>query len=325
MTSARLIATGALAGAILYASAASAQPAPSPSAEQREQAARAYDEGATLFDRAQYAAAALAFLRADDTLPSSDAVSSALVAARKSNDHLLIVKVAERAIARETVDAKLSAQGRQALLDAARHLARLDLSCEPQPCTITLDQVEVKSGSHYVLPGTHAVSAGATGFAPDDERLRLDAGVTYRVLLHPVRPGSAQRPSEIEREAPAGAHPEASEAGSARDGAKKPFSPVVVYTGAAVTAVLAALTIWSGIDTLAAKSDLSDPAPERDIDAVKSKILRSNLLFGGTVITGALTTYAGFALVDWNRPSAHTQGTRSSVPRGAVFTFAGRF
>ena len=233
--------------------------------------------------------------------------------------------MAERAIARESVDAKLSAQGRQALLDAARHLARLDLGCEPEPCTITLDQVEVQSGSQYVLPGTHAVSAGAPGFAPADERLRLDAGVTYRVLLHPVRPGSTERPSEIAREAPPAPAANAPLPGDSERGAKKPFGPVVVYTGAAVTAVLAALTIWSGIDTLSAKSDLSDPAPQGEIDDVKSKILRSNLLFGGTLITGALTTYAGFALVDWNRQAPRKHGTLEAVPRGALLTFAGQF
>lgn len=325
MTHSRLIATCLLSGALLVGTSVAAQPKPAPSAAERDQAARAYDEGATLFDRAQYAAAARAFLRADDTLPSSDAVSSALVAARKSDDHLLVVKVAERAIARENVDSKLSAQGRQALLDAARHLARLDLGCEPEPCTITLDQIEVKSGSHYVLPGTHAVSAGAPGLAPADERLRLDAGVTYRVLLHPVRPGSTERPSEIAREAVPASPAGAALPGESDRTGKKPLSPVVVYTGAAVTAVLAALTIWSGIDTLSAKSDLPDPAPQGEIDDVKSKILRSNLLFGGTLITGALTTYAGFALVDWNRQAPQKHGTLGAVPRGALLTFAGQF
>jgi hypothetical protein len=309
----------------LFTSAAGAQPASGVSADQREQAARAYDEGATLFDRAQYGAAALAFLRADETLPSLDAVSSALVAARKSNDHLLIVKVAERAIARETADAKLAAQGRQALLDAARHLARLELSCEPEPCTLTLDQVEVKSGSHYVLPGTHAVSAGAPGFAPDDERLRLDAGVTYRVLLHPVPPGSAERPSEIARETPTTPSAAPPNDRGARDSARKPFSPVVVYTGAAVTAVFTALTIWSGIDTLSAKSDLPDRPSQSELDDMDGKMLRSNLLGAGALISAGLTTYAGLALVDWNQSAAPGHGSLRSVPRGALLTFAGRF
>ncbi|HMJ15355.1 MAG TPA: hypothetical protein VK524_28260 [Polyangiaceae bacterium] len=321
MTFVRFIATGALSGAILLAGNAAAQPT---TKAQRDQAAAAYDEGATLFDRAQYAAAAVAFLRADDTLTSSDAVSSALVSARKTNDHLLIIKVAERAIARETLDPKLSAQGRQALIDAARHLAQVDLSCEPEPCSIALDQVEVKPGTHYLLPGTHAASASAPGFTPDDERLRLDASVTYRVVLHPVRPGSAMRPSEIATSQPPAA---ATPAANARaDRAKtKPLPPAAFYTGAAVTAVLAALTVWSGIDTLAAKSDLPDPAPQSDIDDVKGKILRSNLLFGGTLITGALTTYAGFALVNWKGAASQKHGTLEAMPRGAMLNFAGTF
>jgi hypothetical protein len=99
----------------------------------------------------------------------------------------------------------------------------------------------------------------------------------------------------------------------------------VFYAGAAATAVLAALTIWSGVDTLSSRNDLPDPAPQRDIDDVKGKMLRSNLLFGGTVISGALTTYAGFALVDWKRQGPENHGTLEPVPRGALVRLTGRF
>src|SRR5688500_15592160 len=90
--------------------------------------------------------------------------------------------------------------------------------------------------------GTSRRSPGAPRFAPDDERLRLDAGVTYRVLLRPVAPGSTERPSEIARDTtPAPSAAPLKDAGS-RGSARKPFSPVVVYAGAAVTAVFTALT-----------------------------------------------------------------------------------
>jgi hypothetical protein len=302
-------------------------PAPAsaaPSDAKRRAAAAAYDEGTDLFERAQFAAAAQAFLRADNQLPSSDAVSSALVSARKSNDHLLVVQVAERAIARESADPKLAATARQALLEAARHLSLVDLDCAPKPCALMIDGASAEPGSQYLLPGTRSVVATAAGAEPAEERLRLEAGASYRIVLHPVAPGAAATPSEVKttRDARA-AHNSPPREGA--ESARKPLPPVAFYVGAAVTVVLAVATTWSGLDTLSARNDLPDRATESDIDEVKGKIRRTDILLGGSVLAGALTTYAGLALVDWRGPPPAKHGTLGPVQRGAVMTVTGHF
>src|SRR5688572_9355033 len=107
-----------------------------PSASTRTKAAEHYDRGVDHFERDQYAAAVKEFLAADELVPSSDALNSAIAAARRSNDHLLVLRASQRAIARESVDPKLAAGAREALTEASRHLARIEASCEPAPCTL---------------------------------------------------------------------------------------------------------------------------------------------------------------------------------------------
>src|SRR5262249_13525514 len=105
----------------------------------RAAAAQAFDDAVKQFERADYAAAARSFLRAHELEPSTDALHNAIAAARKANDHLLVATAAERAIGRPGEREELVTEAREALTLAARNLARIDLSCDPLPCTLVLD------------------------------------------------------------------------------------------------------------------------------------------------------------------------------------------
>lgn len=310
----------ALSVAFLQAAPAAAQPSPADKAA----AAAAYDEGAELFERAQYAAAAQAFLRADDRIPSIDALRSALTSVRKSNDYLLVVKVAERIQAREASDPKLAASSRQALLEASRHLSRIDLDCAPKPCSLTLDSAETAAGVTYVLPGTHALGATAIGREPVQQQLTLDAGSTYRVVLHLKSPEAAPTAAQGSQASASATH-NSPPVSPAAEASHKPLPRSVFYVGVAATLVLAALTTWSGLDTLAARDDLPDRPHQSDIDGVKHRILRSDILFGSTLLVGAATTYAGLRLVSWDASAPSKHGTLMPVTRGALLSVTGRF
>ena len=306
-----------LAGvALLLADVAAAQPA-EPGPGGREAAAAAYDRGSVLYERADYSPAAEAFLQADALVPSTDAVHGALLAARKSGEWLLVVRVARRAIALESAEAKLAAEGRQALLDATRHLAVLELRCKPEPCSLLLDGGPVEPGVHYLLPGTHLASARHAQLEATDEQLRLDAGARYRIVVQ-LRPKDAPPAAHIssQQHAALPARPAAEPPGS------RTWSPTPVYVGAAATVLLAGLTTWSGIDTLRARDDLPDEPRASQIDRVEGKILRSNILFGSTLVVGAATAYAAFALVDWSPRVAVGVSERE---RSAVVHWAGHF
>jgi hypothetical protein len=258
----------------------------------RKEAGRAFDEGVAAFDRAAYADAARAFLRADGLAPSRDALQNALTAARRANEHMLVVSAAERALAREATEPKLAISARQALAEAAQHLAKVDLKCEPLPCDLSIDGQPVEAGQRYLLPGTHSLSAKAEQ-ATADKSLTFAAGTAYTVLLHPAKPGEKERPAEVKSkkvEAP----PQKDEATK-----RKPLPVGFFYAGVGVTLVLAGITTWSGLDALSAKNDLPAEPTKKQVTDVRNKTTRTDIFLAATVLVGGLTTYAGIALVDF--------------------------
>ena len=302
-----------------------------PSASTRSKAAEHYDRGVDHFERAQYAAAVKEFLAADELVPSSDALNSAIAAARRSNDHLLVLRASQRAIQRESVDPKLAAGARQALAEASRNLARIEASCDPAPCALELDGEPIPTGTNYALPGTHTIVAKGEGREPSEERLAMAAGASYRVALTLKPAASAAAPAP----ATAGAPPDPKPAPPARTDngpapapeqapKQRPLPPLVFYAGAGVTAVLIGVTTWSGLNTLAARDDLPERPTRDQIDDVEARITRTDVLLATTVLVGAATGYAGIALVNWNAEGNARLGVAPTAG-GLQARISGRF
>jgi hypothetical protein len=94
----------------------------------------------------------------------------------------------------------------------------------------------------------------------------------------------------------------------------------VFIAGATGTAVLVALTTWSGIDTLSAKS-----AAQSNPDSfphVQRLALRTDLLLTGALVLGAATAVAGIWFVDWG---GGRRATAIILPGGAAFAAEGHF
>lgn len=268
-------------------------------------AARAFEEGVQQFRRADYVAAAAAFLRADELAPSPEALENAIAAARRANDHLLVVTISRRALAREKASSPLAASAREALALAERHLSRLDLGCvATTPCALVLDGSSVNPGTVHVLPGLHTVSASTTRGETAELRLEAAAGASYRLQLRPVveaapRPAAAPLPTRADDEANA---------------ARKPLPPTAFWTSLGVTAAVAGVTTWSGIDTLRARDGLPDAPTRAELDDVRGRIRRTDVLLVVTAALAAITAYGGFALVDW-------QTAPASAAQGPVISF----
>lgn len=285
----------------------------------RKRAARHFDAAVAQYERAAYADAARSFLAADEALPSPDALNNALNAARKARDHLLVVAIARRATSRGAPNDPLSVRAREALADAAAHLAKVELSCEPTPCVRQIDGVDAEGTEQYLQPGTHVfVAVGGAG-ARAEERTTLAPGATYAIRLYLTGPGAVARPNQVEKRATA-ATPAVER--PARTGGQRPVSSTVFYVGVGMSVALAAVTAWSGFDTLAAKDDLgARPTPD-DVDAVRGKALRTDVLLGATALMVAATTWAGVSLVDFGGPSKARVGL---APLPTALHFTGRF
>lgn len=266
-------------------------------------AARAFEEGVRQFRRAEYAAAAAAFLRADELAPSADALENAIAAARRANAHLLVVTISRRALSRESAAPSLAANAREALALAERHLSRLELGCVAvSPCALVLDGSSVDPGTVHVLPGLHTVSASTERGERVELRLEAAAGASYQLQLRPVAAATPR------------ARVPPSRAPVADSAAKKPLPQTAFWISLGVTGALAGVTTWSGIDTLGARNSLPDTPTRAEVDDVRGRIQRTDILVVATAVLAAITTYGGVALVDWETASP-------SASRGPVISF----
>ena len=80
---------------------------------------------------------------------------------------------------------------------------------------------------------------------------------------------------------------------------RKPLPPLVVYLGAGATVIAGGLTVLSALDTSSQKDTFDSERSQANLDAGKSKQLRTNVLLA---VTGGVAVFTGVAavfLVDW--------------------------
>lgn len=284
-------------------------------------AAETYDAALAHYNRAEYAEAARLFLQADSILPSEEALSNAIAAARRANEHLLVARAALRASAREEAAPELAARAREALTEAEKHLSRLELSCEPVPCEIELDGTLVTPGRQYVLPGSHEVTASAEARRAT-QRLVTNAGATYRVnvpLTDRRAPPAQAEPAAKPPSATASSASVPEEAPEADSTASVPVG--VFYASLGLTGVATGVTVWSGLDALEKKRKLGDPPSKRERERLVSSVRRTDILLAGSTLLALTTAYVGWKLVDFGDGSV----TASLSPARCVLTATGSF
>jgi hypothetical protein len=281
----------------------------------RRRAADLYDRAVALYERARYAEAARAFFEADELVPSSDALSSAIAAARLAHDYLLVARAAGRATERESSDPKLASDARAALAEAEAHLVRVDLSCRPGPCQPSIEGVAVSAGRHLLLPGTRSFSASFPNEqVTSEQRASLAAGSLYTITLTPPVPDP--KPAVAAREVIV---PAARDTPSAP---KKPLPPWVFYAGAGSSLVLAGISVWSGVDALNDVDHYESTRTGADRDTARSSVRRTDVLLAGTVLMTGVTIYGGLRWVDFGASgSALTVTPRAA---GALLTWSGK-
>jgi hypothetical protein len=277
-----------------------------------------FDEGVRKFKQADYEGAAESFLRADEAAPSVQALLNAIGAGRRGHAHLLVARASQRALQRPGSTEDLSRLAREALAEAAAHLARVDLSCapvaaaDPPACALSIDGAKAEGGVHYVLPGTHRFAGAVTGGAPDEQPLTCNAGATYTVALRPALPSTSA--------------PSASAIVVAPPTAQPGWPPAVVYAGAGVTAVLTGLAVGSGVDAIEAKNALPAVPLRAQNDDVRARASRTNGLVAGAVIAGVATAAAAVWLVSWDRAGGvKTQVGVEPSAAGVSVMVQGRF
>jgi hypothetical protein len=99
----------------------------------------------------------------------------------------------------------------------------------------------------------------------------------------------------------------------------------VFIAGAAVTAVLAGVTVWSGIDALQARHALPAAPDQPQEDDVLARARRTDFFLLGAGVAGVASAVLGAALTDWRGGSARATALVVPVPGGASLAVGGRF
>ncbi len=91
-----------------------------------------------------------------------------------------------------------------------------------------------------------------------------------------------------------------------------------MYAGAGLTAVLAGVAVWSGVDALDAKSALPAVPLRAQNEDVLARAHRTDGLVAGTIVMGVATAAAAIWLVSWDRSDATTKPTTTGIAKASI-------
>jgi hypothetical protein len=331
----RLLAALSCALALTAASARADTP---PDAAALQAAAEAFEQGSVAYKAEQWELAASRFETADLKVPSERALRMAIRARTAAEQHARAATLAQSAVERYPDDESTRKLADETLAAAAPRLHRLEVHCG-KPCVLALGRRAVVGQARrrwivFVDPGEVTVSASFEGGGSEQQVVTAHAGGDNVLQLVPV-PGAPAPIVDPEPDEPAVA-PDDGAIAEPDDGPSWVQSPAVFATLLGLTAVVGAVTIWSGVDTLqspgtdavreACRGKTPDDCPE--LDEGKSKQLRTNVLIGVTAGLGIVTVIVAAAATDWNGAAPGRASLAPAIavgPDGASAVLEGRF
>jgi hypothetical protein len=298
---------------LLCASPAAAQDPAKPQVgeAQKRAAAKSFAEGKAAFLAGDYLHAGRAFEEAYALAPHEDASWNAASAWHRGGELVRAANLYVRYLGEAPPGAADRNTATRALHDLSQRLGRLEIHAAGFD-EVRLDAEPIAAETRYVTPGTHKLT-GRRGERDVEQVVSIDAGAMASVTLEmpfepppsPIAPTVARRHDPTPVVAPA------------RSG----ISPVVAWVGAGLTVATLGVATWSSFDTLAARSDY-DRAPDADkLDDGRSKMVRTNVLWGVGAGLAAATVFTAVVLVDWKR-GQHAQQLAVSADH---IVFRGRF
>lgn len=296
-------------------------------------AANAYSRAQRAELQGDYARAADLYELADSLSPTPQALRSALRARRAAGQLAAAAEHAEVLLERYPKDAESHALAEKTLAVAKKKLAREAVQCSPQACLLEVDGSAVGPNPHkqqvvYLDPGTHRIVAvfGKRRTAP--KHVTSHAGDSSKLSF--TAPPASETPP-VTPPAGGGAPTGAASGTPGEDhGLPAPsgkLSPWFFGIGAAATAVLGGVTLWSGLDTLSAHNTYKQHETQAGYQDGLSRERRTNILIAATSIVGAATIATAF-FTDWGGHHEAHAGVSAGVTasRAGPFAFVqGRF
>lgn len=280
-----------LAAPVSWSVPAAGEEAAAVSAEDKASAAKKFRAAEAAFRRHQYAAAAEGFEEANSIAPHPAALFNAARAWEKAGELTRAANLCARYLQDAPEDDPRRTKANELIAELLPKLGRIEV-VDKGAKNVQVDGKPRELDITYVDPGDHGVS-GVFGDRVVRRKISVVAGSLARVVLDRPKP----KPEIAEPEPSLDEPSPDRDRKAAEDG--KPLSPTWVFVGAGATAVLAGVTVWSGLDTQAARRDFDDHPTQGGLDDGRAKQSRTNVLLGATLVVGAATGAIALFATDW--------------------------
>jgi hypothetical protein len=281
-----------LACALMFAEATIAL-----AAEPAERAADLYDQGASAYEAGDYNRALHALHEADRIAPNDVTLSLALRAALRGSLPVLAMRAALEA---EQRGGELRDLAREVRARFASEVGFLVVRCSV--CDPSIDSLPTSPGeTRPVAPGSHRIEASVRGVTKTYDVI-VAPGQSSDILVDEIVPSAREVPphmADLDLSKPAS---------TPNDSSRVPF-----WVGLGVSAALGVGTGLSALDTRERYQSFRSAPSMAGAEAGERSQLRTNLLFGATVISSLATTLVGVLLLpqrDEPKPRAHGHGAR---------------
>ena len=295
-----------------------------------EQAAEQFNLGRSAFKTEDYVAAAEHFERADALAPNPKVLMLAIQSRHLAEQSGRSATLAALASQRHPGD-PIFEDAQPILRRALEELGKLRVICD-EPCTVVVDSRLMHGRAAtkrfiFLEPGKYRVRAywGDELNAEREFAARAGEGATLRfskpsgMTVDSTEPDDwGDEPADDDFGASSGPFtyddpPDPPQLDTAAAG----MSPAVFWTGVGLTAALAGVTVWSGVDTAnnpGADRVEAQCAPGNSRQACQEllsegldKQSRTNLLIGATAGVGVLTLLIGTIWTDWDGQSSEVE------------------
>jgi hypothetical protein len=321
------------ARSVALAQEGSSEPTPA----QVRVAAEAFDKGREAYKAEDFVEAAEQFERADNNAPSPAAIELAVRSRDKAGDLDRAATLASLGVKRHPDDPNLQRLAGDLAKRARPTLFELTATCD-QPCDLTINGKLVHGSPDtqrtlYIAPGALTVRAGWSDNRSDSKQVQAQAGAQGQLAFAaPPLPAPGVTQELTGAVDPQPTTPTSARADEGVAGKSGGWSPTVVYVGAGLTAVLAGVTVWSGIDTVnnpgadRVKQECAERMQREDCDLYKEglgKQRRTNVLIGVTAGVGLGTALIALLATNWSHGSSKDSAATRLRPRVDVAPYAG--